>query len=74
MKRNVRRASRKPVPGAGGGHPDTTEWVFWNEVGWGMPHGVIGLVAWAALALRTVRGALGRLAGAVGSRGRGCSV
>ena len=49
----------------------TRDWVLANEVGWGMPHGAIAVLAATAVALRSLGMQPGRFATWVAGRGRG---
>ena len=56
------RKRRRPEPVASG--QDPAEWLLVNETGWGMPHGLLAMVAAAVVSVRVIRFYLDRRAAA----------
>lgn len=46
------RRRRRPDPVATG--QDPAEWLLENETGWGMPHGIVAVIAGAVVAARAI--------------------
>ena len=46
------RRRRRPDPVATG--QDPAEWLLVNETGWGMPHGIVALIAAAVVVARAI--------------------
>ena len=48
------------------GHVGTADWVLANEVGWGLPHGGVAILAGIIVGARAVAWQIDRIAGSAG--------